>query len=186
MKLFRIAALAVCAVIAMSFASCSDDDDDTKTSKIKFNPAVATVQVGSTQKVLIAGGEGLYTAKSSDEKTASVTVEKDTVFVKGIKAGNAMVVVTDSKKMTGNLSVNVFNALAISKSTTTLAVGKEDAVTISGGVIPYTVASTDSKIATATVKGTKLTVHGVAAGTTTITVTDKNKATATLTVTVTK
>ena len=185
MKVFKIAALAVCAVIAMVFASCSDDDDN-NTSIIKFNPTAASVMVGSTQKVLMAGGDGTYTAKSSDEKTTTVTVVKDTVFVKGVKAGKATVVVTDSKKTAGAFSVTVNEALTLSKTTTSLAIGKEETITISGGTSPYTVQIKDSKIATATLKDAKLTIKGVAEGSTTITVTDKDKATITLTVTVSK
>ena len=184
MKVFKIAAIAVCAVMAMVFASCSDDDNQVST--IKFNPTVATVEVGSTQKVLMAGGEGTYTAKSGDEKTTTVSVVKDTVFVKGVKAGKTTVIVTDSKNLTGSLSVMVYDALKLDKTTANLATGKEETITISGGTSPYTATSKDTKIATATIKNAKLTIKGVAAGSTTITVTDKNKATATLTVTVTK
>ena len=185
MKVFKIAAIAVCAVMAIVFASCSDDDDN-KVSTIKFNPTAVTVQVGSTQKVLMAGGDGTYTAKSGDEKITTVTVVKDTVFVKGVKAGKASVVVTDSKKLTSSLRVTVYDTFKLAKETTTLTVGKEETITISGGTSPYTATSKDTKIATATIKDAKLAVKGVAEGSTTITVTDKNKVTATLTVTVTK
>ena len=185
MKSLKIAALAVCAIMAMVFASCSDDDDN-KVSTIKFTPTVATVVVGSTQKVLMAGGDGTYTAKSGDEKTTTVSVVKDTVFVKGVKAGKTTVIVTDSKKLTGSLSVMVYDVLKLAKETTTLAVGKEETITVSGGTSPYTATSKDTKIATATIKDAKLTIKGAAAGSTTITVTDKNKVTVSLTVTVTK
>ena len=185
MKVFKIAALAVCAVIAMVFASCSNDEDN-KVSTIKFSPTAATVMVGSTQKVLMAGGDGTYTAKSGDEKTTTVSVVKDTVFVQGVKAGNTTVIVTDSKNLTGSLSVTVYDALKLAKETISLAVGNEETVAVSGGTSPYTAASQDTKIATATIKDAKLAVKGVAEGSTTITVTDKNKVTATLTVTVTK
>ena len=186
MKSFKIAAFAVCAAVTMAFASCSDDDDNNKTTAIKFNPAVATVTVGSTQKVLMAGGKGAYTAKSGDEKTTTVSVVKDTVFVKGVKAGKTIVIVKDTVNVSGILNVTVYDALTLSKATTSLATGKEEVVTVSGGTSPYTATSKDARIATATVKDAKLTVKGVAEGSTTVTVADKNKNTATLTVTVTK
>ena len=69
------------------------------------------------------------------------------------------------------------------KAKTSIAVGKEDVVNISGGTTPYTAASKDDKIATATVKDAKLTIKGVKVGSTTITITDKNKKTATVVVT---
>lgn len=174
----------VCAVLAIALASCSDDDD--KNSVIKFNPPTVSVMVGNTQNVAVAGGQGAYTAKSSDEKIATVTVDKTTITVKGVKAGKATILVKDSKNVMGSLRVTVVDGIVVDKVKTSVAVGKEEMITISGGTPPYTAKSQDDKIAMASIKDAKLTIKGVKVGNTTITITDKNKKTAKVNVTVTK
>ena len=172
-RIFKFVTSIVCAIFVAAFASCSNDDDNT--SAIKFKPSTVSVAVGGT-----------YTAKSSDDKTATATVDKTTITVKGIKAGKAMVIVTDSKKATGSLRITVVDGIVVDKATTSVAVGKEDVVTISGGTAPYMAASKDNKIATATIKDAKLIIKGVKVGSTTIIITDKNKKTTMVAVKVTK
>ncbi len=188
-KFFKFATLinrfTVCAAIAAAFASCSDKDDD-KTPAIKFNPSAVSVVVGETQKVIVSGGDGTYTAEASNATVTTVSVVKDTVFVKGVKEGKATILVTDSKNIAGSFSATVVTAITVDKTEASVATGKEETVTISGGTTPYTATSADSKIATATIKDSKLTINGVAEGSTTITVTDKNKQTVTVAVSVTK
>lgn len=181
---FKLAAMAVAAVFTMSMASCSDDDEE---KGIRCNPSSLTMEVGTSAKVMIKGGTQPYTVKSSDENTATVKVSKDTLFVTSVKEGKATVAITDAAKLTTALPVNVVAKTAdvtFDKTSSSVAVGKDDVVTIKTGTSPYTVTVKDSKIATASVKDSKVTIKGVKAGTTTVTVTDKNKKAGVITVTV--
>lgn len=177
--LFYLSLVALTLVFA--FASCGDDDD--KVNNIfKFSPDKVQVAVEKTATVTVSGGTTPYTVASSDDKTATVKIDKSTITVTGVKQGTATITVTDKNKNTGKVTVTVTAAaseLDLSKSPATVAasvsVGKEDVVTIKGGVSPYTAESKDATIATATIKDDKVTIKGIKAGTTTITVADKDK-----------
>lgn len=168
--------------LVFAFASCGDDDDDKVNNILKFTPDKVQVAVEKTATVTVSGGTTPYTVASSDDKTATVKIDKSTITVTGVKQGTATITVTDKNKNTGKVTVTVTTAaseLDLSKSPATVVasinVGKEDVVTIKGGVSPYTAESKDATIATATVKDDKVTIKGVKAGTTTITVADKDK-----------
>lgn len=67
-----------------------------------------------------------------------------------------------------------------------VAVGESANVTVNGGTEPYTVASSDVKIATVTVSKNTITVTGVKEGKVTLNVSDKNKKVGMIAVTVKK
>lgn len=176
--------MAAACLTTVAFVSCSDDDDDNRT--MKFSTSKVEVGIGSTQTVAVAGCTNPLTVKSSDEKTAVVSVDKSAITVKGVAAGTAAITVTDAKKQTGTINATVKEMLTFDKTTLSVSVGKEGTVTVKSGTAPYTVSVKDSKIATATVKDAVVTIKGVKAGTTTVTVTDKNKVTGVVSVTVKK
>lgn len=97
-----VAIAAMTAVLAL--ASCHKDDDH---KTLKTSKAMIEVAVGKAETVTVSGGAEPYTAKSSDEKTATVAVNKNTVTVTGVKAGKATVTVTDKDKKTCSLGVTV-------------------------------------------------------------------------------
>lgn len=183
-KLFKFATLIVCAVFAMTFTSCTDDDNNLST--IKFNPSAVAIAVGNSQNVTVSGGTGTYTAKSSNENVAKVTVNKSKITVSGIATGKATVTVTDSKNASNSFNVIVDKGIVVDKTSVSISVGQECVVAVSGGATPYTVVSANTKIATASISSGKITIKGVAAGKTTVTITDKNKKTATVAVAVLK
>lgn len=181
---YKFAAVIICSICAFTVVSCSNDDDDT--AKLRFSPNKVTLAIGGSERVIVKGGTQAYTAKTADEKTVTTSVDKDTVWVKGVKAGKVTILVTDAKKLTGSFDVTVVDGILLNQSKVKVAVGKEQTIGISGGTTPYTAAVKDAAIATATIQNDKLIVKGVKAGNTTVTVSDANKKTATLIVSVTK
>lgn len=182
-SVFKTMVMTVTCLSAVVFASCSSDDDN---KGMKFSSSAVEIGVDSTQSVSVLNCTAPLTATSSDSKTATVTVDKTTLKIKGIKAGTATISVTDASKQTGSLIVKVKQMLAFDKASVSVAASKNTTVTVKSGTAPYTVAVKDASIATATVKDATITVKGVKAGTTTITVTDSKKVTGTIKVTVSK
>ncbi len=185
-KFFKLTAAMLACVFAMAITSC-DNDDEPKGPELKFNPANVAVAPSATATVTVSGGTAPFTVASSDAKIATAKAENSTITVTGVKEGTATITVTDAKQIKGKFAVTVKNAAAgldFDKKSVSVAVGKEETVTVKGGTKPFTATAKDTKIATVTVKDDKITIKGVKAGTTSITVTDKDKKTGTISVTV--
>lgn len=186
LKFLKYALPFIAAVLTFTFASCSDDDDD---SGLRCNPSRVAVEVGSTMRVKVSGGTKPYTATSGNTAVVTIKVEKDSVYVTGVKEGTAAITIKDAGKLTTTLSVTVKAKaadLTLSKTSATAAVGKQDTVLIKSGTAPYTISVKDSKIAVATIKDTKAIIKGLKVGSTVVTVTDKNKKTANIQTNITK
>ena len=181
-SIFKTVLAAVCCLGVTMFASCDKDDDNS--TGLKFSVAKVTVTPGAVANVTVSKGTEPFTVKSMDEKTATVKVDKNILTVTGVKEGRTSVIVTDKKKLTGKLVVDVVASLSFDKTNVEVVAGKEDIVTVKSGKAPYTVSVKDMKIATAKVKDATITVKGVKAGTTMLTVLDKNMSVGTVTVTV--
>jgi uncharacterized protein YjdB len=78
----------------------------------------------------------------------------------------------------------VDNILKFKPDKVEVLIGKSDTVTVNGGTAPYTVVSSDSKIASAKVDRSTITITGVKDGSATVMVTDKDKNSGKITVTV--
>ena len=164
---FKTMMMAIACLGSVIFTSCSKDDNGAA-PLLKFSAAKAELAPGASTQVTINNGTQPFTAKSTDEKVATVQVDKNKLTIKGIKDGPASIIVTDKNKMTGSVVVKVATPLTFDKATTTIQVNKEDVVTIKTGTAPYSAQVKDNKIATASVKDAKITIKGVKAGTTTV------------------
>ena len=137
-----------------------------------------------TANVTIANGTQPFTVKSSDMKLATVTVDKNTLTVTGVKEGKGTIMVTDKNKVMGTLPFTVVAPLSFDKSMVEVEATKEVMVMVKSGTKPYTVMVKDPGTATATVKDDKVTIKGVKKGSTMVTVLDKTKKAGIISVTV--
>lgn len=177
MKSF-ISSVVMAALCLGSFVFTSCDKNDNKTpDPLTFSVTKAEVEVGKTVEVSVKNGTQPFTVKSSDEKIATVAVDKEKITVTGVAAGTATISVTDNNKAIGSFSVEVkavTEKLEFDKAEVTVGVEKEEVITVKTGTAPYTVKVADEAVATATVNESVVTVKGVKAGSTTVTVTDKD------------
>lgn len=149
-----------------------------------------SLAVGETRQVTLRGGVSPYTVATSDSSVVSATISGATITLVGQpKGGSATVLVTDAAGGTFTLSVTV---AAVATPTLTVTpdvvggtVGATNSLTIVGGKTPYTVGSSNTAVATASLSGSTVSVSLLAAGTSSVTVTDAAGAKVSVVVTVT-
>ena len=150
-------------------------------------PAV-TIARGSVGSYTVGGGSGPYTAVSSSQALATVTLVGTALTVTGINEGNASVQVRDAAGGLVTLSVTVGPGLALFTSapaTVTVLPLNTYSYLISGGTSPYRIDSSNTAIATAVSTLTGLDISGVVAGSAVVQVTDAVGAKLSIAVTVT-
>jgi hypothetical protein len=142
-------------------------------------PSSVTLPASTSSNVTISGGTPPYNVSTSNATVATATVSGNTVTITGLTSGSGSITVTDSVgstpatipvTVTAVLAVTAFPSIVTVNSTVTTATS-----TISGGTLPYTVASSDTTRATVSVSGNTVTitrVPGATSGSATIFVRD--------------
>lgn len=97
------AALCLC---SFAFVSCNKNENKTP-DPLTFSVTKAEVEVGKTVEVTVKNGTQPFTVKSSDEKIATVKVEKEKITVTGVAGGTATISVVDKNQRTGSFTVTV-------------------------------------------------------------------------------
>ncbi len=163
--------------------------DDTKTglsAKLDvtvYGQAVVSLErtslwltIGDREEVSITDGEGPYEVKSGNTDAAIATLKDGKVVIEAKKEGDATIAVSD--KTTGlkaELTVHVKTttpALALSKASVQMTVGKTEKVTISAGSGTYEVKSLDQNVASVVENGGTISITGKKKGSTSVSVQD--------------
>lgn len=140
--------MAVISISAMTFTSCSDDDDE-PSNTLKLSSTKVEIAPNATSTVTIGSGTSPFTVNSSDVKIATADLKDKTITIKGVAEGNAIVKVTDKANQTGQIIVTVKTPLTVDKASAKVGIGNTVEVNVSNGTMPYTVSVKDTKIAKA-------------------------------------
>ncbi|GAB4211873.1 MAG: hypothetical protein Fur007_03060 [Rhodoferax sp.] len=138
-------------------------------------PATLTLAVGGSGAFGISGGKEPYKVSVGDVQVAEASVSGANLFLRGKLTGATTVVVSDASGQTLSISLTVGNTLPLSTtapSSVSLSPGTSVSYKISGGVVPYIISTTDSRIAAVSLNGDVLTINAMALGTATVTIRD--------------
>lgn len=182
----RRAAIAAAVATALALTACggggSGNTVNEKPGVALFTTAGTDVMVtyGTVGEYRIGGGAEKfvnYSAASSDTKVATVTVDGTRLLIKGERAGEAIVTVTDSAGATvkfnvkvpgdalGKLSVNVPGQV-------TLTPGMSSQYRVTGGATPYSVAVSNPNVIAAAVANGVVSITAANPGAATVIVFD--------------
>lgn len=131
---------------------------------------------GETKSFTLSGGSGEWEVSVSPDGVVTVTIQGNIVQVKAIGSGKAVITIKD-KKSGKTLSIPVEAAapiadVAVDKDAVSLDKGKTATVNITAGSGTYEVMSDHPEVATATLKGTVITLTAQSPGTAVVTVSD--------------
>jgi hypothetical protein len=152
-------------------------------------PTGLSIKMGDTQTFTISGGSAPYSAVSNNTAIATASVTGTSLAITGSGPGTATVNVLDSANavVPATVTVTVADLRTTAPSSITLARGVGSAQTygISGGVAPYSVTSSNTAVATATLSTpSTVTISGLTSGTASVVVRDALNTAVTLGVTV--
>lgn len=141
-------------------------------------PPSITLTANGTGTYVLGGGSAPYTATSSNTAVVTAAVSGNNLTLTGVASGTASVILRDAagdvlpaiNVTLGSGNVNAIFTTA--PGTVTIAVGASPAYQIGGGIGPYSISSSNTGIATATLTGSNFTITGVATGSANIVVKD--------------
>jgi len=138
-----------------------------------FTSAAAQITLApgpsGAQTFAVGGGTAPYIATSSNAAVVSAALSADGLKLTGLSVGSANILILDNTGARANILVTVPTANNLAFFTTapgaiSIPVGEKPTYSLGGGSPPYSVASSNSAVVTASVSGNSLTVNAVAGG----------------------
>lgn len=153
-------------------------------------PGNVSVAVGASGNYTAGGGSPAYSVSTSNAAVATVTLSGTSFVITGVSSGVAQVNVGDTTGNAVEILVTVGagggtpSLFTTAPGAITLGAGVSGTYAVAGGRPGYSVSTSDSAVATASLSGTTLTINGVSAGTAQIKVGDSGGDSVTINVTV--
>lgn len=146
-------------------------------SSALFTTAPATINIanGTTNVYTISGGTGPYIATVADQSVLRVSVNGSALSITALMGGATSVVVSDARGGVVNIQATVGSSSGFyvnAPSAVAMSVGSSLSYTISGGTSPYTVNSSDSRVALGSVVGNTVSISALKNGAAVIQVVD--------------
>lgn len=137
-------------------------------------PGTVALRVGTLTEYAVGGGGPPYSASSSAPAVVQAGVSGGVLSLRALATGSATVSVRDSESAAPVLiTVSVANApLEVAPTAGAGNVGDTLSFAVSGGVLPYSVLSSNTAIASASLSGSTASVRLIATGETNVVVSD--------------
>ncbi len=166
--------LGIILIAFIAILSCSKDELEAFYKYLKINKNRSSLAVGETKQVEILEGNGGYKAIPLENEKVAVTLKSKTIFIKGKKAGNTKVIVTDkeNQKATIDVTVNeIIKDITVAKTAVDIRVGDKIEIPILQGS-GYYKARVNSYKAKVELNDKKIIITGLQVGNAKVTVTD--------------
>ena len=152
----------------LSFLVKVVDDFSVSESSVYLTPEKSTTVVKIT-------GSGSYDIYNSNPSVVTASLSGSTITLKALKTGDTRIEVTDKHLgLILRIYVHVEPNLTVSATSVDLMAGENSSIKVTSGSGGYSVSSSNSAVATASISGSVITVKGIKQGTTYVTVTDYN------------
>src|SRR5674476_417040 len=153
-------------------------------------PSTLSLVMGTARNFTITGGRAPYTISSSNTSLVAVALSDNNFSITAVQTGSATVEIKDLVGAVATVAVTVTDGSSstplytTAPSALTLVVGTAQTYTISGGLAPYTVNSSNPAISVAGINANKLSIAAVSVGAATIGILDANGKSISVSVTV--
>lgn len=158
---------------ALLVASCGKEEEIKNiTKKIVLDKESVSLLVGQKEKVLIQDGNGDYKITSNNQEVAQVTLTDSALEIEAKAQGEAKITITDKQAQSKELTVMVWESIALEKKELFLAKNATATVVVLAGGGQYQITNDNESAVQASLEGKSISIKALGVGVANIGVTD--------------